>query len=62
MVWGTGVPMGTPAILVPPSKMMKSGEDFQHLAAEQLPHLAFCINDNPRWGKEKEAKVQVLGF
>jgi hypothetical protein len=54
--------MGTPAILVPPSKMMKSGEDFQHLAAEQLPHLAFCINDNPRWGKEKEAKVQVLGF
>jgi hypothetical protein len=55
--------MATPAILVPPTKMMvKTVEDFQHPALEQLPHLAFCINDNPGWGKEKEAKEQVLGF
>lgn len=52
--------MATP-ILIPPPKMMKSVEDFHHPAMEQLPHLAYCINDNPRLGKEKEAKVQVLG-
>ncbi len=51
--------MATPAIIVPPK--MKTGEDFQHLAMEQLPHLAYCINDNPGWGKEKESKVQVFG-
>jgi hypothetical protein len=59
--------MATPAILVPPmatpipTKMMKSVDDFHHPAMEQLPHLAYCINDNPHFGKEKEAKVQVLG-
>jgi hypothetical protein len=27
-------------------------EDLHHHALEQLPNLAYCINDNPRWGKE----------
>jgi xanthine/uracil permease len=49
--------MATPTIVVPPSKMMRTGEDFQHLASEQLPHLAYCINDNPRW-----ATAIILGF
>jgi hypothetical protein len=50
--------MATPAILVPPTKMMvKTVEDFQHPALEQLPHLAFCINDNPGWGT-----AIILGF
>ncbi len=31
--------------------MVKS-EDLHHHALEQLPNLAYCINDNPRWGKE----------
>lgn len=25
------------------------GEDLNHHALEQLPGLAYCINDNPRW-------------
>jgi len=37
--------------------MMKTGEDFQHLAMEQLPHLAYCINDNPGW-----VSAIILGF
>jgi len=37
-------------ILVP-QKMLKP-EDLHHHALEQLPNLAYCINDNPRWGKE----------
>ncbi|KAH9562832.1 hypothetical protein CY35_05G093000 [Sphagnum magellanicum] len=39
-----------------PPKVMK-GEDLHHHALEQLPHLAYCINDNPRW-----AEAIVLGF
>lgn len=27
----------------------KGGEDLNHHALEQLPGLAYCINDNPRW-------------
>ncbi len=42
--------MADPPILVPP-KMVKS-EDLHHHALEQLPNLTYCINDNPRWGKE----------
>jgi hypothetical protein len=42
--------MADPPILVPP-KMVKP-EDLHHHALEQLPNLAYCINDNPRWGKE----------
>jgi hypothetical protein len=49
----------TPVILGPHTK--KTVEDFQHPALDHLPHLAYCIDDNPHWGKEKEAKVQVLG-
>jgi hypothetical protein len=37
--------MADPPILVPP-KMAKS-EDLHHHALEQLPNLAYCINDNP---------------
>jgi nucleobase transporter 1/2 len=33
-----------------PPKIMK-GEDLHHHALEQFPQLAYCINDNPRWGK-----------
>jgi hypothetical protein len=39
-----------------PPKIMK-GEDMHHHALEQLPQLAYCINDNPRW-----AEAIVLGF
>ncbi len=39
-----------PPILVPP-KMVKP-EDLHHHALEELPNLAYYINDNPRWGKE----------
>jgi hypothetical protein len=49
--------MADPPILVPP-KMAKS-EDLHHHALEQLPNLAYCINDNPRWGKE--VAIFVLG-
>lgn len=42
--------MADPPMLVPP-KMVKS-EDLHHHALEQLPNLAYCINDNPRWGEE----------
>jgi hypothetical protein len=31
---------------------MVKPEDLHHHALEQLPNLAYCINDNPRWGKE----------
>ncbi|CAM6009565.1 unnamed protein product [Sphagnum balticum] len=47
--------MADPPILVPP-KMVKS-EDLHHHALEQLPNLAYCINDNPRWGE-----AIILGF
>jgi xanthine/uracil permease len=47
--------MAGTAIGAPP-KIMK-GEDLHHHALEQLPHLAYCINDNPRW-----AEAIVLGF
>ncbi len=49
--------MADPPILVPP-KMAKP-EDLHHHALEQLPNLAYCINDNPRWGKE--VTIFVLG-
>ncbi len=42
--------MADPPILIPP-KMVKP-EDLHHHALEQLPNLAYCINDNPRWGEE----------
>jgi len=42
--------MADPPILVPP-KMVKP-EDLHHHVLEQLPNLTYCINDNPRWGKE----------
>jgi hypothetical protein len=47
--------MADPPILVPP-KMAKQ-EDLHHHALEQLPNLAYCINDNPRWGE-----AIILGF
>ncbi|CAM6044135.1 unnamed protein product [Sphagnum compactum] len=47
--------MADPPILVPP-KMVKL-EDLHHHALEQLPNLAYCINDNPRWGE-----AIILGF
>ncbi|KAH9574840.1 hypothetical protein CY35_01G080500 [Sphagnum magellanicum] len=47
--------MADPPILVPP-KMAKP-EDLHHHALEQLPNLAYCINDNPRWGE-----AIILGF
>ncbi len=40
-----------------PPKVMK-GEDLHHHALEQLPHLAYCINDNPRWGKQESCSFQ----
>jgi hypothetical protein len=36
------------------------GEDLHHHALEQLPHLAYCINDNPRWGKQESCTFQYL--
>ena len=27
----------------------KGGDDLNHPALEQLPGLAYCINDTPRW-------------
>jgi xanthine/uracil permease len=45
----------TPVIVVPPMK--KTVEDFQHPAMDHLPHLAYCIDDNPRW-----ATAIILGF
>jgi hypothetical protein len=44
--------MSTPAVVVagpPPIKQ----EDLHHHALEQLPGLAYCINDNPGWGKRR---------
>jgi hypothetical protein len=55
--------MADPPILVPP-KMAKQ-EDLHHHALEQLPNLAYCINDNPRWGKEvaiRSWQICVLVF
>jgi hypothetical protein len=40
-----------------PPKIMK-GEDMHHHALEQLPQLAYCINDNPRWGKHESSRFQ----
>jgi nucleobase transporter 1/2 len=40
-----------------PPKIMK-GEDMHHHALEQLPQLAYCINDNPRWGKQESCRFQ----
>ncbi|KAG0616299.1 hypothetical protein M758_5G104600 [Ceratodon purpureus] len=48
--------MSAPAVVVagpPPIKQ----EDLHHHALEQLPGLAYCINDNPSWGT-----AIVLGF
>ncbi|CAK9217170.1 unnamed protein product [Sphagnum jensenii] len=41
--------MGEPDVFGP--------KELHHRALEQLPNLAFCINDNPRW-----AESIVLGF
>ena len=43
---GAGMAAGGP-ILAPGIKQ----EDLHHHALEQLPGLAYCINDNPPWGK-----------
>lgn len=42
-----------------PPKIMK-GEDIHHHALEQLPQLAYCINDNPRWGKQESSRFLYL--
>ena len=44
---GAGMAAGGP-ILAPGIKQ----EDLHHHALEQLPGLAYCINDNPHWGKQ----------
>jgi hypothetical protein len=44
---GAGMAAGGP-ILAPGIKQ----EDLHHHALEQLPGLAYCINDNPPWGKQ----------
>jgi len=49
---GAGMAAGGP-ILAPGIKQ----EDLHHHALEQLPGLAYCINDNPPW-----AEAFVLGF
>jgi hypothetical protein len=41
--------MGEPDVFGP--------KELHHRALEQLPNLAYCINDNPRW-----AESIVLGF
>jgi xanthine/uracil permease len=46
--------MGEPVVVG--LKAMKQDE-LHHPALEQLPHLAYCINDNPRW-----AESIILGF
>ena len=36
------------------------GEDLNHQALEQLPGLAYCINDNPRWRKRWVFSLSTL--
>lgn len=42
--------MSVPTVVVAGSSHIKP-EELHHHALEQLPGLAYCINDNPRWGE-----------
>ncbi|XP_024399142.1 nucleobase-ascorbate transporter 2 [Physcomitrium patens] len=48
--------MAAPAVVVAGPPPIKES-DLHHHAMEQLPGLAYCINDNPDWGT-----ATVLGF
>jgi xanthine/uracil permease len=48
--------MSVPTVVVAGSSHIKP-EELHHHALEQLPGLAYCINDNPNWGV-----AIVLGF
>jgi hypothetical protein len=42
--------MSVPTVVVAGSSHIKP-EELHHHALEQLPGLAYCINDNPNWGE-----------
>lgn len=42
--------MSGPTLVVAGSSHIKP-EELHHHALEQLPGLAYCINDNPNWGE-----------